>query len=71
MYTNFANMFKNCRTIRSIPEMTLSPSGIYKITNNKNGKVYIGQSQNIYARKKQHFVALRNGNHENKGMQAD
>ena len=51
--------------------MTLPPSGIYKITNNKNGKVYIGQSQNIYARKKQHFVALRNGNHENKGMQAD
>ena len=51
--------------------MTLPPSGIYKITNNKNGKVYIGQSQNIYARKKQHFVALQNGNHENKGMQAE
>ena len=30
--------------------MTRGPVGIYKITNNKNGKVYIGQSQNMYDR---------------------
>ena len=51
--------------------MTLPPSGIYKITNLLNGKVYIGQSKNIYLRKQQHFVALRRGYHENKLMQAD
>lgn len=51
--------------------MTASPSGIYKITNNKNGKVYIGQSQNMFLRHKQHFILLRHGHHENKLMQAD
>ena len=30
--------------------MTRLPIGIYKITNLKNGKVYIGQSQNMYER---------------------
>ena len=49
--------------------MTLPLSGIYKITNLSNGKIYIGQSQNIYTRRQQHFVALRNGSHENKEMQ--
>lgn len=51
--------------------MTLLPSGIYKITNLKNGKVYIGQSQNIYYRRKQHFTALRAHRHENTQMQKD
>lgn len=51
--------------------MTRSPIGIYKITNNKNEKVYIGQSQNMYERWKQHRTALKNGNHPNKEMQKD
>lgn len=51
--------------------MTLPPSGIYKITNLKNGKVYVGQSKNIFKRREQHFIALRRGRHENKEMQAD
>lgn len=46
-------------------------SGIYKITNLKNGKIYVGQSQNIYRRREQHFVALRHGSHENHEMQKD
>ena len=46
-------------------------SGIYKITNLLNGKVYVGQSQNVFERKIQHFTALRNGNHENREMQKD
>ena len=51
--------------------MTLPLSGIYKITNLLNGKVYVGQSQNVFKRKIQHFTALRNGNHENREMQKD
>ena len=51
--------------------MTTLPSGIYKITNNTNGKIYVGQSQNVYERKVQHFVALRHHKHENKQMQKD
>jgi hypothetical protein len=51
--------------------MTKLPSGIYKITNLKNGKVYIGQSENIFMRRKQHFGALRKGSHTNKQMQED
>lgn len=51
--------------------MTKPPSGIYKITNLKNGKVYIGQSENIFMRRKQHFGALRKGSHTNKQMQED
>lgn len=46
-------------------------SGIYKITNNLNGKIYVGQSENVYKRKAQHFLALRRHKHENKQMQKD
>lgn len=45
--------------------------GIYKITNTNNGKVYIGQTNNIEVRKEQHFSALVAGKHENKLMQKD
>lgn len=51
--------------------MTRPVSGIYKITNQVNGKIYIGQSQNVYERRMEHFVALRRGNHPNKDMQRD
>lgn len=51
--------------------MTLSLAGIYKITNTITGKVYVGQSQNVYERKCEHFVALRHNKHENKLMQHD
>lgn len=51
--------------------MPLPPSGIYKITNLKNGKVYIGQSENIFIRRKQHFGALKHKTHSNKQMQKD
>ena len=51
--------------------MPKQPSGIYKITNLKNGKVYIGQSKNIFERKLQHFTALHTHWHENTQMQKD
>lgn len=51
--------------------MPLPPSGIYKITNLKNGKVYVGQSENIFIRQKQHWGALKHNSHTNKDMQRD
>lgn len=51
--------------------MTRPLSGIYKITNQLNGKIYIGQSKNVYERKLEHFAALRRGYHPNKEMQKD
>ena len=45
--------------------------GVYKITNTKNGKVYIGQSVNIESRFKQHKKALRENNHDNCYLQDD
>lgn len=46
-------------------------SGIYKITNNRTGETYIGQSKNIEKRIKSHENELRQGTHHNRGMQAD
>jgi group I intron endonuclease len=43
--------------------------GIYKITNNKNGKVYIGSSVNIESRKYKHFWMLNNNIHDNTHLQ--
>ena len=44
-------------------------SGIYIITNLRTGKSYVGQSGNVYRRRKQHFSALKSGKHENWMMQ--
>ena len=51
--------------------MTRSLAGIYKITNLLTGKVYVGQSQNVYERKIEHFTALRRGHHPNYLMQKE
>ena len=40
-------------------------SGIYKITNIKNNKVYIGSSINMHERKLDHLSALKRGTHGN------
>lgn len=40
-------------------------SGIYIITNKRTKKSYVGQSGNVYRRRKQHFSALKSGKHEN------
>lgn len=44
-------------------------SGIYKITNIANGKIYIGSSVNILNRKNTHFSLLRKNKHYNKHLQ--
>ena len=43
--------------------------GIYSITNQVNGKIYIGQSINIFARWKNHLTGLYGGYHTNKHLQ--
>lgn len=40
-------------------------SGIYAITNKANGKIYVGQSNNINRRYREHFSMLRH-NHKYK-----
>jgi hypothetical protein len=44
-------------------------SGIYKITNIVNGKIYIGSSVNLKERKSKHFWMLNKGIHDNKYLQ--
>ena len=46
-------------------------SGIYKITNDRTGETYIGQSKNIEKRIRSHENELRQGTHHNRGMQSD
>ena len=43
--------------------------GIYKITNTKNNKIYIGSSVNVEKRKEKHFWMLKKGIHDNKFIQ--
>ena len=40
-------------------------TNVYSITNIKNGKRYIGVSQQVETRKRVHFWALKNGKHKN------
>lgn len=42
--------------------------GVYRITNQANGKKYIGQSRNIYNRWKQHTGGLQNGTENNESL---
>lgn len=51
--------------------MAKKTSGIYKITNDRTGETYIGQSKNIERRKRSHENELRQGTHHNRGMQSD
>lgn len=44
-------------------------SGIYGIFNAVSGKIYVGQSSNMAARKQSHFWALRKGTHFNNMLQ--
>ena len=40
-------------------------SGIYKITNTINNKVYIGQAQNLYVRVREHLKGYKNNKNNN------
>ena len=43
---------------------------IYRIVNFRNGKVYIGQTQNSEDRYDQHFTTLKNNNHHSRKLQS-
>ncbi|EHQ90187.1 GIY-YIG nuclease family protein [Desulfosporosinus youngiae] len=45
--------------------------GVYQITNNINNKVYIGRSNDIERRWKDHIRQLNKGTHNNQGLQND
>ena len=47
--------------IINIPELFSGCSGIYKITNNLNSKVYIGRTKNLLHRAKEHAYNFRKG----------
>lgn len=46
-------------------------SGIYKITNMQNGRVYIGSAKRFKERWSAHYRSLKNNYHSNKFLQAD
>ena len=45
--------------------------GIYKLTNDRTGEVYVGQAKDLEKRENRHFRELVNGKHHNSGMQKD
>ena len=45
-------------------------SGIYKIENTVNGKVYVGQTKDLHKRKLEHFASLRTNKHHNAHLQS-
>lgn len=45
-------------------------SGIYKIVNLVNNKIYIGKSKNLQNRRKEHFGDLKKGEHNNCHLQS-
>lgn len=47
----------------------MSISCIYKITNTINGKIYIGQTNDFYRRRKEHRSLLRTNKHVNRHLQ--
>ena len=46
-------------------------SGIYKITNTQNGRLYVGSAKLFKVRANEHRRSLENGKHSNKFLQAD
>jgi group I intron endonuclease len=44
-------------------------SGIYKILNTENGKMYVGSSINLKRRREKHFSQLKNNRHPNSHLQ--
>ncbi len=63
---DYGNTTPRNAAIRCIP---IKVSGIYRITNTKDGKIYIGSAADIRKRLRHHLIALRGGNHSNRHLQ--
>lgn len=63
-YKNKINPFEDLRS-----DAQNSNCGIYKITNLKNNKAYIGQSTDIKSRWNNHKIELKNNTHRNSHLQ--
>ena len=63
-YKNKINPFEDLKS-----DAQNSNCGIYKITNLKNNKVYIGQSTDIKSRWRNHKLELKNNTHRNSHLQ--
>lgn len=48
-----------------VDKKAIAVSGIYKITNTVNGKIYIGSSKDCSRRYREHMKFFKNGNHPN------
>lgn len=61
----------NC-SLKSFSKKTIpfQRPGIYAIQNTLNGKIYIGQTGNLFLRLKEHRSKLKNGKHKNRPLQA-
>jgi group I intron endonuclease len=55
---------------KDLKSITPIKSGIYKIINKVNGKYYVGRSQNIKKRWREHKNKLRNNKHFNEHLQS-
>jgi group I intron endonuclease len=49
--------------------MPIKESGVYKIVNLANGKVYIGSAKNLAKRRRDHFWSLGRGSHHSRHLQ--
>lgn len=58
-------------TTLDVTEMLPTKSGVYRIRNEQNGRVYIGSSINLPRRKKEHFQLLKRNSHTNQFLQND
>ena len=67
-----ANTIKKTKILsESIEYYKNLPSGVYKITNTINGKIYVGESTSYKIRFAGHKSRLKRGVHRNPGLQTD
>ncbi len=61
----------NEKTLKRQYKETPREAGIFRITNNANGKIYLGSSLNLHGPLNKHRFVLSIGSHINKELQAD
>jgi hypothetical protein len=59
------------KEIKRVYLETVQPMGVYKVTNLKNGKLYIDSGLNLKGKMNRCKFQLAHGSHVNKALQAD